>query len=179
MSAQYPTSMKWFHWIIGIAIIALLAVGLYMQGLPKEDPSKWPLYDLHKGVGVCVLVLVALRVLNRLRSAVPALPDSIKKIEQHAAHLGHLALYGLMVAMPISGIVMSQSGGYPISVFGWIMPQFLAKDEAMLALARLAHEWIGYALIAVVSIHVLAVIKHRVVEKTNLLARMGFRLRSE
>ena len=177
MSAQYPTSMKWFHWMMGIAIIGLLAVGLYMEGLPKEDPSKWPLYDLHKAVGVCVLVLLVLRVANRLRSNVPALPDSIKKMEQQAAHLGHLALYGLMLAMPVSGVVMSQSGGYPINVFGWVMPQFLEKDEAMLALAREAHELIGYALIAVVSIHVLAVIKHRVIEKTNLLERMGLRLR--
>jgi len=177
MSAQYPTSMKWFHWMMGIAIIGLLAVGLYMEGLPKEDPNKWPLYDLHKAIGVCVLLLFLPRVLNRLRSAVPALPESIKPLEQKASHLGHLALYGLMLAMPVSGVVMSQSGGYPINVFGWVLPVMIDKNPALFELAKEAHELIGNALIVVVSIHVLAVIKHRVIEKTNLLERMGFRLR--
>lgn len=175
MQTHYPLSMKLFHWVMGLAIVGLLAVGLYMEGLPREDPLKWPLYDLHKAIGVCVLLLFVPRVLNRMRSQVPAFPEHFRAIEKHAAHFGHLVLYGLMVAMPISGVVMSQSGGYPISVFGLIVPTFIDKDPDLFKQARELHELLGNGLIVVVSIHILAVIKHRLIDKTNLLDRMWFR----
>lgn len=170
---RYPLVMKLLHWVMGIAIIGMLIVGIYMEGLPKDAPNKYEFYGIHKAIGVLLLAFLAVRVVNRALSSVPALPDSISSRDKKLAAIGHALLYLFMLVMPVSGIVMSQAGGHPIDVFGWPMPVLIEKNKEIGGLAHEVHEVASNGLIALLVIHVAGVIYHRL-HGVNLLRRMGF-----
>jgi cytochrome b561 len=93
-------------------------------------------------------------------------------IERLAAKLGHLALYGLMIAIPIDGILMSQYGGREINVFGFIMPIMVEKNDAMKAIFKEGHEVLGWGLALLLLAHVAAALRHRFILKDQIMARM-------
>lgn len=168
---RYPRAMRILHWAVALLILGLLPFGLWMADLPQTDPDRLYYYSLHKSFGVLVLILASLRLLNRWRSTLPAPIAGVKPIEHTLATLGHWALYALMLAMPISGIAMSQSYGYPVQLFGWTIPTFFTEDKPFAELAKAAHSLLAWALIGLVSIHVLAALKHRFIDRVEDMFR--------
>jgi cytochrome b561 len=169
---KYPLSIRILHWLMALIMIGLLCVGLYMEGLPKEDPMRGALYSLHKSFGVTVFLLFLIRWFLRARLGVPELPDVITAIEKLSAKLGHYALYGFMAAMPLSGYLMSSFGGRPVKLFGLELPNIVEKNPELSGFFREFHKYAAYTLIIALTLHVLAVIYHRVKERVNLLSRM-------
>lgn len=173
--AKYPVLMRSMHWLMALLIIGMLALGLYLEELPGKDPSKPLLMGLHKSFGVIALALIFVRVGIRLFSRVPALPSALSGLEQKLAHLGHLALYLLMVLVPLSGFVMSSAHPkrFGVELFGWRLPDLPASQFW----SHLGHEWHGAlatALMVVIGLHILGVIKHRFFGKPgeDVLPRM-------
>lgn len=160
---------KLLHWIIALLIISLLCVGLYMTSHPKT-PQKMDLYGIHKEFGILVLILALSRVLWRLTNTIPRL--LLPQWEQFAARLSHLVLYVLMIAMPLSGWLMSSAAGYTPSFFGILLPNLLAPNEGLRDIFAVAHEWLGYSLIAVIILHASAALKHHFIDKNDILKRM-------
>ena len=99
---HYTHTAKALHWLMAILLFGLLALGFYMHDLPLS-PEKLQLYSWHKWAGVSAFMLVLIRLGWRVTHNPPALPASMPKLIQQAAHAGHLALYGLMLAIPLSG----------------------------------------------------------------------------
>lgn len=172
----YPLSIRLLHWAMAIAILGLIASGWYMAQLPDEAPNKYDLYPLHKSFGVLVLILFPLRLWQRLRKTMPDLPALLQSWEVRAAHAGHVALYVLMLAVPVSGYVMSGSyeGGHGIGFFGLVLPRIVPTDDTLFALSHVVHEWLPWVLLAVVVLHVAGVVKHRWfdAEGVDVLPRM-------
>jgi cytochrome b561 len=155
------------HWLVAFLIIGLLYVGLYMAGLP-DSPSKFELYGFHKSFGIMVLGLVAIRIMWRLLTMTPDLPDKLL-----LSRLSAPVLYLAMLTMPISGVVMSQAGGYPISVFSlFTVPTFMDKNPDLGKLAWQVHGYAGKVFIVLICLHILAALYHQLVLKNNLLGRM-------
>ena len=169
---KYPLLMRILHWVIGLCILGLIVAGWYMTGLDKEDPLRPVFYGLHKSFGVLVLVLVAVRIVVRLRAFVPPQPDAFSAFVKRAAHWGHMALYLFMVVVPFSGYGMSVMGGYGAALFGIPLPDLLPENKALAGLAHEVHEVSPYILLALVVGHVLMVIKHYVIDRVNVLQRM-------
>ena len=168
---KYGFVAKFFHWVIALMIISLLAVGLYMTGL-KFSPEKFELYDLHKATGIVVLFLAVLRVFWRFKNIQPD-PVIMPKLQELGAKVGHVLLYVAMFVMPLSGWAMSSSAGYPVSVFGlWTMPPLVGKDKAFSELMSEIHEFSGYALIALIVVHAAAALHHHFIVKDETLKRM-------
>jgi cytochrome b561 len=160
------------HWLMAILIIGMLGLALYMTGLPNSL-FKLKLYGTHKEVGVCILMLVSLRLLWRLINIAPALPLNLHWLEKLGAHAIHYALYFAMFAMPLSGWLMSSSSGYPVSFFGlFTLPDLVSANQAHKHFFEFLHQWIGYCLIAAIVAHVAAALKHHFINKDNLLRRM-------
>lgn len=111
---HYHASLRILHWAMAVGIVGLIASGWYMEGLDDAAPGKYELYDIHKSFGVLVLLAFPLRLLARLVRPAPNLPRALSAWEHRAAHVGHAALYVLMVAAPLSGYVMSTSGGHGV-----------------------------------------------------------------
>jgi cytochrome b561 len=169
---KYPLAIRILHWLMALLIITLLCMGLYMTDIPRTDPLHGQLYDLHKSLGFTVLVLAAIRLTCRIKLGAPPLPSIIKPFEVLMANLGHLGLYFFMFAMPLSGIIMTNSYGFAVHWFGIVLPKIIGVDKDRAHLAGEAHEYMAYALILLISLHVAGALKHYMFEKLNLFKRM-------
>lgn len=167
----YGLISKLFHWVMALAIIGLLAVGFIMSDM-ETSPDKFKLYGIHKAVGALVLFAVFARFFWRITNIKPTM-ISAPRWQKLAAHTAHYGLYVLMVAMPLSGWLMSSAAGFPVSVFGWFtLPDLIAPDKELRHLMGEVHETLAIAIIALVSLHALAALKHHFMDKDNTLRRM-------
>lgn len=167
----YGLIAKLFHWVMALTILGLLVVGFIMSDM-ETSPDKFKLYGIHKAIGALVLGAALLRILWRFVNIVPKSPE-MPRWQKIAAHAAHYGLYVLMVAMPLSGWLMSSAAGFPVSVFGWFtLPDLIAPDKAMRELMGEVHETLAIAIIALVSLHALAALKHHFINKDNTLRRM-------
>lgn len=104
------------HWIIAIIILVLIGLGLYMTNLPI-GLLKLKLYGYHKELGILILMLVMLRIMWRIVNISPSLGE-IPTWEKYAARAVQLLFYIFMVALPISGWLLTSAAGLAPSFFG-------------------------------------------------------------
>lgn len=168
---QYDSVAKGLHWLMAVLIIGLWCVGLTMEEMPKGD-LRSQIIGLHKAFGVVVLALVVVRLAWRASHAAPELPAAMPSLERLGAKLGHLALYGLMIALPVDGILMSQAGGRAVNVFGLVLPTLVEKNEEMKHFYGEGHELMAWILAVVLVVHVAAALRHHIVLKDDVLRRM-------
>ncbi len=169
---EFGLVAKFFHWLMALAIIGMLILGLYMVGL-GTTPNKFKLYGIHKSVGATILAFAVLRLLWRAMNLIPKMPEHMPKWEKIGADLSHYALYVCMLFMPLSGWLMSSAAGFPVSVFGWFkLPDLIQPNADMRKLFGTAHFYIAYTLIGLICLHVLAALKHHFIDKDNILKRM-------
>ncbi|TAK75717.1 MAG: cytochrome b [Gammaproteobacteria bacterium] len=160
-----------FHWIMAILIIGMLALGLYMTGLPKSL-EKFQLIGWHKEYGILILMLAVLRVAWRLSNLLPSL-TTLPTWERLAARLTHFLLYVAMFIMPLTGWMMSSAAGYSVSFFGlFTLPDLIGTNKDLAHTISEIHEYTAYALIALIILHVLAALKHYWIDKDNIMQRM-------
>ena len=159
------------HWTLAALIIGMLAFGIYIEDLPKS-PEKGDLVQIHKSIGVLILIFGAWRVLWRICSGWPEEIASLKPWERISARLAHYALLLAVVVMPVSGYVKSSAAGHPVSFFEIFTLPALPKDEFWAKQAGGLHEIAAYVTIAILVLHILAAVKHHVVDLDNTLRRM-------
>ncbi len=169
---HYHGAAKGLHWLMALLIAGLIPLGLYMHELPLS-PQKLQLYSWHKWAGVTVFMLLLVRLATRIAFPPPPLPSQISRLQQQAAHAGHLALYGLMLAIPLSGWLMSSAKGFQTVWFGLLpIPDLIGKDKALGELLAEVHELLNWTLVAVLAAHVGAALKHHWIDRDGVLARM-------
>jgi cytochrome b561 len=172
MSTHYTSVAKSLHWLMALMIFGLLALGFYMSDLPLS-PEKLQLYSWHKWAGITVFVLVWLRLVWRITHRPPALPGSMSPLMQLGAHAGHLLLYVLMIAIPLSGWLMSSAKGVQTVWFGVLpLPDLLAKDKALGQLLAQMHEALSMGLLLLIAGHAVAAFFHHFFHKDDTLRRM-------
>ena len=169
---RYTAPARLLHWLMAALLIGLLALGFYMSDLPLS-PEKLQLYSWHKWAGVTAFILLAIRLLWRATHRPPALPASMSATAQRMAHLGHLALYALMIAIPLSGWLMSSAKGFQTVYFGVLpIPDLLAKNPELGELLATLHGGLNLLLALTVLGHAAAALKHHFVDKDDVLRRM-------
>ena len=169
---SYTKTAKALHWLMAALLFGLLALGFYMQDLPLS-PEKLQLYSWHKWAGVTAFLLVAFRLFWRLAHRPPALPASMPKRMQFAAHAGHLLLYGLMIAIPLSGWLMSSAKGFQTVYFGVLpIPDLIEKNKELGHLLAEVHETLSWLFIILLVGHIAAALKHHFIDKDDILIRM-------
>src|ERR1700759_2186982 len=100
---RYGTVAMSFHWLIALLVIGNICVGLYMGDLPRSDPLKFTIFQIHKSIGLTVLVLSILRLVGRLMNPVPPLPAGMNPALRFAARIAHFLLYFLIIFIPLTG----------------------------------------------------------------------------
>lgn len=179
-STEYGLLSKTIHWLMALMIITLIGVGIYMAGLPKETAEQkqyaFQFYGLHKSFGVLAMVLIVVRLVWIRLSPAPALPAVFSAKEQRVTNLVKAFLYILMLLVPLSGYLMSNAGGFPIHFFGLgELPTIIGKSKEIGGIAHEAHEIMGFALLALLLLHIAGAVKHRVKDKggeSDILKRM-------
>jgi cytochrome b561 len=195
MNTRYNKVAIVLHWLIALMIFGMLALGWFMSDLPKDAPKimsldlfNWHIhtvqfkeaisarsyyFNLHKSFGVTLFVLVLLRVYWRVTHTPPALPASIAAWQLKAAKASHHLLYLLMVLMPLSGVIMAAYSKYGVKWFG--IPVITGLDnEPMRGLFKEMHEFIAWLLLGLVVIHILAALKHKFIDKDEVMGRMSW-----
>lgn len=167
----------WLHWLVAALVLPLLAVGIYMA-----LAEAWGLYDLHKSLGLVALPLLLARAAWRLGQGWPKPVGRYTAIEQRLAKASHWTLLLGVLAMPLTGMLYSGASGNGFGVFGLELMRsrphptephaVVPYSEALSTLGETAHEWIGYALVVVLALHVAGAVKHHLLDGDGTLRRM-------
>jgi cytochrome b561 len=181
ITARYDRVQVILHWIIAVMILCLIGLGLFMVELPKqsellpgEESVRAFYFLLHKSLGITAAMFIILRVTWRLTHKAPPLPDSIGKWQQRAAGAVHGLIYVLMIAMPMSGYLQSMFSKYDTKFWGLVLPRLADADKVMREKFSDLHEILAFTLIALITIHLVAVVKHRL-EGTKITDRMSLK----
>lgn len=160
---------------MAVLIIFMIGLGIYMNDFMTENnPNHFAIYELHKSIGVVLIILVLTRIVNRLIHKPLQPPIGLKKIEKTFAKLGHFGLYVLMVITPFSGYLMSNGFGFEVKLFGIALPALINIDIELARFFKELHEISAFSLAGLIVIHILAVIKHRYFDtkENDVLNRM-------
>ncbi|HTV87234.1 MAG TPA: cytochrome b [Dyella sp.] len=168
---QWGSIAKLFHWLVALGILVNGVWGLLMTDM-SPSMSKISIYALHKSIGLTILALFFLRLAWRLYDRAP--PDEPAPLWQRvAAHATHALLYGLILAMPLSGWWYNSLHGFPLQWFKLFnLPALAGKNEELAHTAHAIHEYLFYLLLLVLIAHVGAALKHHFFDKDNVLRRM-------
>ncbi|MBA3813298.1 MAG: cytochrome b [Alphaproteobacteria bacterium] len=157
---------------MAILIIGQLALGFYMVDLPS-GLQKIELIGWHKEIGVCILLLVTLRLAWRMRNISPLPPKHTPYWQQLAATGVHYLLYAVIFALPLTGWLLSSAAGHPVSFFGFfVLPGLISPNKHLAFLFFTAHQWLAFGLMGLLVVHVGAVFYHYVFYKHNILRRI-------
>ena len=173
-SDKYTLPMRLMHWLFAVLILSVIGVGWYMVGLDKSVSYKYDLYHLHKSFGVLLIFLLAARLVIRWVSPIPPLPKTMPLSEQRLGKLAHVLLYLFMFMVPASGYLMSNASGRDVPLFNLVMPKIIEKNSELAGFFNDAHEIVAYTLLAIIVVHTLGAIKHRLFDKpeNDVLRRM-------
>ena len=171
--AAYDLGLRTIHWLMAALIFVALPLGVWASLLPSGGGMRIEILFFHKSIGVTVLGLIALRIVWRLIAGAPAYAEPLGKLTQVASRAGHLALYALMIAMPVSGYLASIAGGRAVSWFGLFeLPRLVAKDKFLDVAASRAHLVFAWMLAFVLAAHLGAVVWHAAIKRDSVLTRM-------
>jgi cytochrome b561/polyisoprenoid-binding protein YceI len=168
-ATRYSSGAMLLHWLIAFALAAELALGF---GMPR-DASGFALYQLHKSLGLTILVLTLVRIGWRLKY--PAPPALLTGWEGLAVKVGHFALYAFMIAAPLTGwaIVSTAPIEVPTMLWGVIPWPHLPLADGLNHTLEEAHELIAWGGIALFVGHVAAALYHHFRLKDATMARMS------
>jgi cytochrome b561 len=179
---RYGNVAMTLHWLIAALVLVNLILGPIMTDLPRADPNRFMLYQLHKSVGLTVLTLSFVRLGWRLINPIPPLPRGMSPLLRFGARASHFALYFLITAIPLAGwsMVSSSSLGLPTLYFGlfsWPNIWFLAELPASTKVSNLelfkdTHALLAYVALGLASLHVLAALYHQFIRRDDVLRRM-------
>jgi len=174
IEARYDSTLRILHWAMAAIIFAAIALGVVAAFLPRGVSPRVELLTIHKSLGMTALVLVVVRVAWRLSVGAPPYAAALGAFSRLGANAAHLALYALMVAMPVTGYVNSIAGGHPASAFGLFdWPALIARDDTLAHRASFAHYGLAWAIGAVLALHLAAVAWHVWVRRDDVFARMS------
>jgi cytochrome b561 len=171
---SYGIVTKVFHWLLFLMLTFSIVAGNFLASMPK-GPEKLQAAGMHKSFGAILLMLILMRFVWKLINVTPKDPQGTTAMQAFMAKAMHWALYVLMFAQPLSGIIMSQAAGYPVSFFGLFdFPMFLDKDPSLAKFAHGMHGTVWILLVLAVIGHVGAALYHHFIKKDEVLKRMTF-----
>lgn len=169
--ALYTRTAVSLHWLIATLIGVALVMGWVMTDM-GVTPLKLKVYNWHKWVGITVLWLAVLRIVWRATHRPPPLLP-MPAWQRLAAQALHALLYLLMLAQPLSGWIFSNASGFPIVYLRLVrLPDLVARNKALAERWQGIHETLGWLLVAAVALHMLAALKHHLIDKDDTLRRM-------
>jgi cytochrome b561 len=161
------------HWLSALAVFGLFALGLWMTGLTYYDPWYHRAPDTHRSIGALLLLLTTLRLLWQLLDGRPQeLPEHLAW-EKVVAKIVHIMLYLLLLAVIVSGYLISTAHGRPNSGDGWFeLPATLYGIEGQEDLAGELHLILAWSLLGLALLHGAAALKHHFIDRDRTLKRM-------
>ena len=169
---RYTRTAIALHWTIAFLASVQFSWGWWMQGIAKIPPGpRVDAFNLHKSVGLTILLLMVVRLGWRIAHRPPALP-AMPAWQSSLARGSHLAMYAALIAMPVAGYLGSVFSGYPIKYFGWTLPAWGARQPLLKDAMSQLHLYASWVLALSVALHIAGAMKHVFIARDGLLARM-------
>ena len=170
--ARFTAASRLLHWLMAPMIIAMLFIGV---GMAASVSRRYDLLvSIHRPLGIAILVLCVARIVNRFINPPPDLPDTVPSLQRLAAKASHIALYALMLVMPLVGWGMLSAARYPIVLFGSVhLPFILPQDLMLYSLLRTAHTLLAYLFFLTFIAHFGAILFHTLIVRDGILKRMA------
>jgi cytochrome b561 len=169
---HYPWTSKLLHWLVAACVLTTAPVAIAMMNV-APGPTQDALFNFHKSLGVLILVLMLLRLINRLVAGAPIADPGIVPWQKSVSSFVHTSLYVLLLAMPIVGYIGHSAFGAPTPFFGLFeLPPIIGKNEALSTQLFAVHRWVGWVVIGLVLVHVGAALFHYFIRRDKVLQRM-------
>jgi cytochrome b561 len=170
---RFDRVQRWLHWTMAALIFAMIPLGAISAYLPAGQQPRQGLLEVHKSLGLTILALLIVRITWRLVAGEPRYRIPLGRLTHLASRAGHIALYGLMLFMPVTGYLYSAAGGYSLPWFGLFQwPRLLPHDEGIAAWGKLLHDRGAWVIAAVLAAHLAAVAWHQWIKRDEVLSRM-------
>ncbi|HVR89674.1 MAG TPA: cytochrome b [Novosphingobium sp.] len=176
----YGRAAQAFHWVSAALLVVLVTLGLYCSWVGDGPVRSYLLDSWHKPLGLSVIALTVLRLAWKAMQSAVGEAEGLARWESVLSRITHWGLYAILLAMPLSGLLMSQGAGRPTSYFGLFeLPQMLAVDPALgpreqyyYKLGKWLHKSVfEWALYLIVALHVAGAIKHRYIDGNRAFMR--------
>ena len=172
-SNRYGKVSRMLHWTIAILFISLIPMGIFASMIPEDTEYRNAYYVVHKTIGVTVFLLVIVRLIWNRLSRRPSLDSAITLREEKLAHRAHNTLYFMMLAIPITGFMMTSYHGYETYFFFWEMQPLWEQSEIYQVWGGFHKYLLPYLLYIVLGAHILGALKHQFIDKhANAFKRM-------
>lgn len=169
-TTSYGSVAKVLHWLIAVLVLCMLVFGFFLDDIP--DDYKGMVYNVHKLTGLTILMLMLIRISWTAINPKPALPARTKWWEKWAERVVHMALYVMIVAMPLAGWIGSSASDKPphLGRLNLLLP--VEQTKPLAKTSFFMHGLIAYFIIALLCVHIGAALLHHFVRKDNVLKRM-------
>lgn len=172
----YTRTAQILHWLMALIFIVAWLIGFYSGNFLSYDADgsfKGQVITLHKNIATIIIFLVVIRIFWRYTHPTPKLPDSMSPAMQKAAHFGHLLLYIMLIAMPVTGCLYSWSAGHPAPVmYLFEIPRLVQDNPELLKIVKPLHVYLSWAVGFIVVGHLAAALKHHFIDKDDVLNSM-------
>jgi cytochrome b561 len=171
--ARYGLISLILHWGVALAVVGMFALGLWMVGLGYYDPWRKAAPELHKSIGLLLLLAMVVCLVWRFVSPPPPPTPNQGRLTRVAATAGHLFLYVALFAVMIAGYLISTADGVGISLFGLFdVPATVSGLPNQAEVAGDIHLYLAWALVIFAGLHTLAALKHHFIDRDATLVRM-------
>jgi len=161
------------HWLSAVTVVSMFVLGLWMVDLTLYDRWYNAAPDIHKSIGITLLIVTLARLAWRLTGVTPEPLESHTAFEKKAARLAHVLIYVLLFSIMLSGYLISTADGHPIVVFGLFdVPATLHGIDQQEDIAGDVHLVLAIMLMSLATVHALAAVKHHVIDRDRTLLRM-------
>lgn len=167
---------RYAHWVIGTLILILLPMGLFVSTLAPGHPERPAYMATHQSLGLMVLLLVVLRMVWLSQSPAPVMRSDLRAWQRQLAKATHVSLYVLILAFPVTGILLTVWRGDALDLFGWSVQGLIAPNEQLSAVVAFLHNLVLPALFYfAIFMHLGAVTKHHFIDHRQLDVRRMLR----
>ena len=168
---QFAVLSRILHWLMAAMLLAMLFIGVAMVA---SLGNYHRLVAIHRPLGILILILAAIRFVNRMLTTLPPFLPTMSERERFLASVSERLLYALMFALPLVGWGMLSAGHYPVVMFGPVhLPPILPANPTLYTVLRKTHTILAYGLFVTFLFHLGTVLFHTLIIRDGLLNRMA------
>jgi cytochrome b561 len=169
---RFAAPQRLLHWLMAICILSMLFIGVGM--VSTITPKYLTLVQIHKPLGIAILLLALIRLALRIYYGSPSLPPDLPEPIKLAAYLSQVILYALMISMPLIGWGMLSAASYPVVLFGSVhLPSILPASDSLHTFLWHAHYYLAFAFFAIILMHVAAILFHKLIRRDGVFETMA------